>query len=343
MARLQQARVGAPVARATEEHVARTSGVRIGRAALPAACGELVQGTLDGVRCLVSCPIDRYAVAEVALGAEPAADCGQGNGSRHWDVPAGTPKAVEALRVGLRQARAELREPVARVRLRIASELPCGRGYASSTADVGATLYALGRALGRPMAPEAVARLAVSIEPSDSTVFPGLALFDHRTGSVHQRLGPAPPLEVVVIDPGGEVDTLAFNRLDHRGVLERLAASHREAFRLLFEGLKTGDGHAVGEAATLSARVHQAILPNPLLEPVLELAREVEALGVCRAHSGTLLGLLFDPARSDVPAALDFLVDRLPREVTLARHGLRDGGPRGEPSERQASSNLSAL
>ncbi len=326
MARLQQARVDVPVPCATRERVARASGVRIGRAALPAACGELVQGTLDGVRCLVSCPIDRYAVAEVALGAEPPGDCGQGNGSRHWDVPTDTPKAVEALRVGLRQARAELRETVARVRLRIASELPCGRGYASSTADVGATLYALRQALGQPMAPEEVARLAVSIEPSDSTIFPGLALFDHRTGSFWRRLGPAPPLAVALIDPGGEVDTLAFNRLDHREVLRRLAPSHREAFELLFEGLETDDWHAVGEAATLSACVHQAILPNPLLEPVLELAREVGALGVCRAHSGTLLGLLFDPAQADVPAALDFLARRMPREVTIARHALRGGG-----------------
>jgi len=39
--------------------------------ALPAACGELVQGTLDGVRCLVSCPIDRYSIAKVTLQPEP--------------------------------------------------------------------------------------------------------------------------------------------------------------------------------------------------------------------------------------------------------------------------------
>lgn len=31
------------------------------------ACGELVQGTLDGMPCLVSCPIDRMAEVEVVV------------------------------------------------------------------------------------------------------------------------------------------------------------------------------------------------------------------------------------------------------------------------------------
>jgi L-threonine kinase len=169
--------------------------------------------------------------------------------------------------------------------------------------------------------------LAVGVEPSDSTLFPGLALFDHRSGSFHKDLGPAPLLAVVVLDPGGEVDTLAFNRLDHREALRRLAPQHQQAFTLLLEGLKRGDWQALGEAATLSAQVHQAILPNPLLEPVLALAREVRALGVCRAHSGTLLGVLLDPLHADVPAVTAFVARCLTDQVAVACYPLVDGGP----------------
>jgi L-threonine kinase len=281
--------------------------------AVPATCGELVQGTLDGMPCLVSCPIDRYSVAQIEQKSTPG-----------WEVPGDASKAVAAFYAGL----AYLGGMRQGGRLRLISDLPRGRGYGSSTADIGAALYALGQALGRPMAPDQVARLAVSVEPSDGTIFHGLALFDHRDASFHERLGPAPPLSVVVIDPGGEVDTLAFNLMDHRESLVRLAAQHREAFGLLREGIRTGNCEAVGQAATLSARVHQDILPNPLLEPILAMAREVGALGVCRAHSGTLLGLLLAPGRADLSAVAAFLAGRLPDSVAVSPHRLLDGGPR---------------
>jgi L-threonine kinase len=132
---------------------------------------------------------------------------------------------------------------------------------------------------------------------------------------------------VVVLDPGGEVDTLAFNRRDHREALRRLAPQHREAFALLREGLKRGDWRAIGAAATLSAHAHQAILPHPLLEPVLALAREVGALGVCRAHSGTLLGVLLDPTTSDVVAVTRFIARCLGEEIDVACYPMVDGGP----------------
>ncbi|MBI4759507.1 MAG: hypothetical protein HY783_11020, partial [Chloroflexi bacterium] len=153
-------------------------------------------------------------------------------------------------------------------------------------------------------------------------------LFDHRGGTLYEHLGPAPPLVVVVLDPGGEVDTLAFNCLDHRESLRWLAPQHREAFTLLLEGLKRGDWQTVGEAATLSAQAHQTTLPNPLLEPVLARAREVEALGVCRAHSGTLLGVLLDPAHTDVSAVTTYFARCLTGHVTVTCYPLVNGGPR---------------
>lgn len=282
-------------------------------AALPATCGELVQGTLDGIPCLVSCPIDCYSIAEIQLKSVPG-----------WEVPHDAPKTIAALRAGLEYLGGTLWGG----RLKLVSDLPPGRGYGSSTADVGATLYALGQAAGCPMAPDQVAQLALGVEPSDSTVFPGLALFGHRDGRLYKSLGPAPPLTVLVIDSGGEVDTLAFNRVDHGETLGRLARQHREVFNLLCEGVMRGDWEAAGKAATLSACTHQVILPNSLLEPVLALAEEVKALGVCRAHSGTLLGLLFDPRYTDLPAVTAFVARRLPPSVTVTPYRLVDGGPR---------------
>jgi L-threonine kinase len=212
--------------------------------------------------------------------------------------------------------------------LRLSSHLPRSRGYGSSTADVGAVLYGVAALLGRSVTPEEVARLAVAVEPTDSTIFPGLAILDHRSASRHLALGPAPDLAVVVVDPGGEVDTVAFNRLDLAEDLQRLAPRHQEAFALLQAGLARGDLRAVGEAATLSAVAHHEILPHPLLERAVALAREVHALGLCCAHSGTLLGVLLDPTQDSVAEATRFLRAQLGAVATVTAHRMVDGGPR---------------
>ena len=285
----------------------------IGSAALPATCGELVQGLLDGVPCLVSCPIDHYGTATVRLKPEPG-----------WEVPPDVPKAVSALRVGL----AYLGESPDGGRLQLTSDLPRGRGYGSSTADVGATLYALGQALGQSLAAPEVTRMAVEVEPSDSTIFPGLVLLDHRRGSFHKSLGPAPSLIVIVLDPGGEVDTLAYNREVSPESLRRFAAEHREAFALLEAGLTEHDWELVGKAATLSARTHQAILFNPLLEATLDVCQVLGGLGVCRAHSGTILGLLCEPARTPPDELLRRARAMIPECVQIHLRRLVDGGPR---------------
>lgn len=293
--------------------------------AVPGTCGELVQGSLDGEPCLISCPIGWYSIAAVHL-----RPCGG------WTVPAQAPKTRAALDTAL----AYLGRTVSGGCVRLHTELPRGRGYGSSTADIGAALYALGLAAGRQLAPAEVARLAVQVEPSDSSLFPGLALWDHRSGRVFEDLGAPPHLTVVVLDSGGEVDTLAFNRLDHRKVLHQLASQHREAFTLLREGLRHSNLAAIGTAATLSATAHQAILSNPLLQPALSLAREVQALGVCRAHSGTLLGLLLDPEQADVARITALAVQRLAPAVTVCNLPLVSGGPRfltGHPGSQPES------
>jgi L-threonine kinase len=282
------------------------------RVALPGTCGELVQGTLDGAPCLISCPISCHSSAEVRF--QPWVG---------WTVPEHATKTRAALQAGL----AYLGRTESGGYVRLHTELPRGRGYGSSTADIGATLYALGQAAGRVLTPTEVARLAVHIEPSDSSLFPGLALWDHRSGLVYEDLGPPPALTVVVLDPGGIVDTLAFNQLDHREVLRQLAPQHWEAFTLLREGLRQGNLEAIGAAATLSATAHQAILSNPLLAPALALANDVRALGVCRAHSGTLLGLLLDPKEADVPGITALVAQRFAPAVTVFSRPMVRGGP----------------
>ena len=60
----------------------------------------------------------------------------------------------------------------------------------------------------------------------------------------------------------------------------------------------------------------------------MRLAQDVEACGVCRAHSGTILGLLLDPTRTDVAHVQALATQRLPRDVSVYSVPIVEGGPR---------------
>lgn len=287
---------------------------------VPATCGELAQGVLCGTPCLVSCPIDLYSTAQVATLAPP-----------FFSVPAGRIKAAVALRAGLEY----LGRPDVGTSLSLLSKVPIGRGYGSSTADVAATLYALGDALDRPLEATEVGSLAVSVEPSDSSLFPDLTVFDHRHGSFHLTLGPAPNLAVVVLDPGGEVDSVLYNRIDRSAAQKRLEPDYAEMFGLLRQGVTNSDVEAMGAAATLSAVLHQDLLHNPLLDAAIALGKAVGAVGVCRAHSGTILGLLFDPATTDLATAITCVRRGVPGSVSVTAYSLVGGGPRVRSIDRK--------
>ncbi|MHB8958184.1 MAG: GHMP family kinase ATP-binding protein [Candidatus Limnocylindrales bacterium] len=274
-------------------------------ASVPGTCGELFQGTLDGEPCLVSCPISVSSSARAGVGV------------RVGPLPVKVRQALEAVAI----------PPDRMPHVELTRRLPLGRGYGTSTADLGAAVHAVARAAGRPVDDAEAVRIAVAVEPSDSTLLAGIALLDHRAGRFHRSLGEPPEATVLILDPGGRVDTVAFNAVDFRRVLARLAGVHREAFDRLEQGVRERDLAAIGAAATLSAVAHQAVLPSPLLEPAIELARRFGAVGVCRAHSGTIVGILLPPDGED-GGRIAQLRAALPVRVGVRRAALVGGGPR---------------
>ncbi|MDQ7029533.1 MAG: hypothetical protein Q9O62_07025 [Ardenticatenia bacterium] len=292
---------------------------------LPATCGELVQGLLDGELCLVSCPIGWYGHVTVRVWEAEEAT---------WTIPPDCVKAGRALRVAVDAVGGgHLSGEV-----EIHSSVPRGRGYGSSTVDVAGTIWGTVEAVtGRPPDPATVGRLAVRVEPTDSTFVPGLALFAHRTAALLESWGTPPPLVVIVLDPGGEVNTEAFNRAVAIDRLRQLAPLHREAFALLRDGVARQDVEAIGKAATLSAKAHQAVLPSPLVDRALALAEMVRAPGICRAHSGTLVGLLWSASAGHADEVAAWVASRLAGRVRVHLVPLVGGGPRTAHDIREAT------
>lgn len=182
--------------------------------------------------------------------------------------------------------------------LRLDCALPEGKGLASSSADLVATARAIGDAFGRPPHPSEIESWLRLVEPSDGVMYPGIVAFRHRQVRLHARLGPVPPLTIVAVDEGGEIDTVAFNRIP-----ARIPAADQREYRRLLETLRravpAGDVTTIGEVATRSARMNAARHPRPHLDAVIARARSIGAAGVVVAHSGTMIGMLLDDRDPD--------------------------------------------
>lgn len=283
-------------------------------ARVPGTCGELVQGTLGGVSFHVTCPIDVFSTVSVELTEEPNVEC-----------PEDSPKAGAGARAALRHIGTSHGARVA-----VRSALPRGKGMASSTADVAGAIVATALSLGVDLDPPTVARLALGVEPTDGSVFPGVALFDHREGRLYEPLGEPPPLAIVALDFGGEVDTLRFNAVDRSALLRSLEPEAAEALALVRRGIATGRLDLVGRGATLSALANQHVLPKPQLPSVLAFAAEVGALGVNVGHSGTVIGVLLEPSRHDPRAVANLARRALPGLDLVLPCRLTGGGVIGQ-------------
>ncbi len=255
--------------------------------AAPATCGELVQGFHRGRWLQIAAPVELYRTARAEV--VPLDEADPGASGRYAKVQLGLGMLLRGLPG--RALRATLG----------GDEIPRGVGFGSSSADLGAALSAGADALHLPEAHEAAVRAALEVEPTSGSLLPGLLLFDHREGTIREPLGSPPSLNILCIRQAGEVDTVAFNRRLPARLPQHALRAWDDAFRLCAEGIARGDLRKIGAASTASAEaaLHLGCPPAP---PGLALcARETRSIGVVRAHSGTVCGLLYPVTETPPP------------------------------------------
>jgi uncharacterized protein involved in propanediol utilization len=279
------------------------AAVRVGQGHGSGHYGELFQGQIHDDtgalrRCLVTLPCQHLQ-------------------SRAWWQPGGVgirvwPDAKTKARRTAELTLASLDRPEATGLLTIESNICAGKGNGSSSADCVAAARAVTDAFGAHLPDRVLARIVVAAEmASDSVMFDRAVLFAHRDGVVLEDYGcRLPSLDVIGIDaqPEGAIDTLQHP-------LAEYSPSECDVFRVLVDALKqavrTEDLRLLGEVATASALVNQRFLPNPCFQELSDLATSVDALGVAVAHSGTVVGILLDPADPGLERKAARVQDRL--------------------------------
>lgn len=290
-----------------------------GWAQVPGTCGELAQGIIGRRFLHITCPINAWVTASATL--IPGSGILYGLKERR--------KAQEAVsRLLNRWGMGQQYD----VHITVENPLPIGKGMASSTADICACCFAVSAAIRQELTATEMSEIAISVEPSDGLFYPGIAVFDHRSGSWGKSVGlpPMPNLHILAYDLGGEVNTIEFNRRQDL-VEENLKKEEmvRKAFTYILRGLRHGDPKQIGLGATLSSTANQSILLKDSLHELIQGSSALGGVGVNVAHSGTVLGVIIPGShRHRVERIASWVEHRFPRWQPLGDYLLVGGGPR---------------
>ncbi|MFF9143869.1 GHMP kinase [Streptomyces sp. NPDC014861] len=283
-------------------------GIGCGTGHAPSHHGELLQGFFRGADGRPRAGLVTLPVATPGTRADFTLWPGTPPGAVTV-VPDGRAKAARAARLAIAACAARTGRPAHGGILHLTGAIPIGLGMGSSTSDVLAAVRAVADAYGLRLDPGTTARLAVRAErASDPLMLDADArpvLFAQREGRVLEVLGPAlPPLLVVgcLLGGGAPVDTLAL-------AVPAPTEADLRAYGLLRDQLRRavtdGDTALLGRVATASARRAQRVLCHPEFDELITLARETGAVGVQIAHSGSVAGVLHDPAIPGAEARAD--------------------------------------
>ncbi len=247
---------------------------------VPGSCGEFVQGFFRGAPILITCPIEKFSAVTISDEFNGVAGLGE--------------KSLSLLK--------KLHLPK-NLGVRLTTELPRGKGMASSSAD----LAALAKAANFNLSAEKISEMAAAIEPTDGTFFRGVVAMNPVTGKLIKNIRVAEKYPVAIFDYGGEIDTLKFNR------------------RSNFQILRLDDTLNL-ELVEKSALANQEILYKPNLREIISFAKKIGAVTVNAAHSGTVIGIFFHADDSNIDAKIAEIAARFDFIKFMTKTRLIDGG-----------------
>lgn len=303
---------------------------RVGTATVHGTFGELLQGYRRHADSGYQHFLFTLPVAEYCATSTVSLTPGQ---CRPSVQPAGRTRALTA---AANVARA-LGLSSAEVNLEIDSNIPVGKGCASSTADVMASVAALLDA-ANSRTPAAVVHalgslVAKEIEWGDYVFSDSITLCLQRTHTLVHAYATDLRWFIVGVDEGGVVDTAAFHRR------QRESKRHAQYFDLLAAQLDTAlrvsDFTTAAHIATESALINQRELPKRNMALMQQVAASAGALGIAIAHTGTVIGLIFSGHQSDAALRMHEARQLLERAgLTSETFSVREPGRGSDLAER---------
>lgn len=239
----------------------------------PGSIGEIIQGKYNGIDILMSCPINLFTKVRVF-------ECDS--------VKKGlNPKSIMLLENLLKKW--DLQEYINKLDIEIKSNIPKGKGFASSTADLCGTYHSLIKLFNREFHEEELMRECTKIEPTDSIIFNKMTIFDYKNGSFKECIGDYLEFYLLVFEGQNAVNTVEFNKK-----VSAPLSSIDDIIDDLKDGIRQKDIKKIAQASTESIIRNQNRLKYDILWDIIGLKDITGGLGIVGAHSGDLMAVIYD-------------------------------------------------
>ena len=240
----------------------------------PGSIGEIVQGRLENMDVLLSCPVNLYTKLRIY-------ECHRAVKKFIY------PKSALLLENLLYKW--GHKEYINNLDIEINSQIPSGKGFASSTADLCAVYHSLLKLFDREYDENELIQECIRIEPTDSIIFNEMTLFDYKHGIYREAVGDYMEFHILVFEGQNIVDTLEFNKrnIPSQSHIDDITA-------LLKSGVKRKSIKDIAIASTESIIRNQHRLKYDILNEIINYRDKTSGLGILGAHSGDILGIIYD-------------------------------------------------
>lgn len=240
----------------------------------PGSVGEILQGNYKGIDILCSCPINLYTRVKVF----------ESKNILYRENNLKSRKFIKNLLISWGNE-----SYIDSIDLEIRSDIPRGKGFASSTADLCAVYSSLIKLFNKKYNQNELIENCIKIEPSDSIMFNQLTLFDYKNGAFKEEISQYPKMSILVFEGSRRINTIEFNKrpLPPLNIIDDLVD-------ILKNSSQTDFVKTVGAVSTESIARNQNRLRYDILEEVLEIKDKTKGIGIIGGHSGDVLGIIYD-------------------------------------------------
>lgn len=240
----------------------------------PGSFGEIIQGRFENKDILCSCPISLYTKVKVYESLEEKSI------NKHYKCYKFMLNILKEWGYG---------NYFHNLAIDIETQIPTGKGFASSTADLAALYNCLIDLFKRQYNQKELINNCIKIEPTDSIIFEELTLFDYKKGDYREGIGKCPQFNILVFEGDKMVNTVEFNKksLPPLSNIEDLVP-------VLKDGIKNKDINKMAYCSTESIVRNTKRLEYSILPIVLKIQEKIGAYGIIGAHSGDALGIIYE-------------------------------------------------
>ena len=241
----------------------------------PGSIGEIIQGKFQNKEVLLSYPVNLFSKVNIFESKDAK------NKYNH-------PKSRRFLSNVLTSW--DLKEFDKQLDIKIISNIPHEKGFASSTADLCGVYYALLKLFNRSFSEEELVKECIKIEPTDSIIFNEFTAFDYKEGLLINNIGKYFEFHLLVFEGTRKINTVWFNNenLPMQKSVDDLVMSLKNNYTI----------ETLSNVATESIIRNQHRLSYSILPYVLKVQKSTGGLGVIGAHSGDVLAIVYHDEKS---------------------------------------------